>query len=94
MWEGERIVQEYDYETRVPHVSDCSPDGLVCLVGETVQGDLTIYEYDLTTRQIVNRATNPAGQQSGVNIWRFRYDLEDSKWKVDVYFEWVPAPQS
>lgn len=92
MWEGETIVKEYDYETRVPHVVTCTPDGLTCLLGETVQGNLTIHEYDLTTRQVVNAVHNPPGHYGGVNIWRFQYDEEAGKWKVERYYQWVPAP--
>jgi hypothetical protein len=94
MWDGEIVVTEYEYETRVPHVVSCTSDGLTCLVGETLQGDLTMYRYDLTTRQVIEAVPNPQDRQyQGVNIWRFQYELEDSKWKVDKYLEWVPAPQ-
>ena len=94
MWDGETVITEYEYETRIPHVASCASDGLTCLVGETLQGDMTVYRYDLTTRQIVETIPNPQDRQyQGANIWRFHYDLEDSKWKVDEYLEWVPAPQ-
>ena len=94
MWDGETVITEYEYETRVPHVASCSSDALTCLVGETLQGDLTVYRYDLTTRKTVETVPNPTDRQyHGVNIWRFKYDLEDSKWKVNKYLEWVTAPR-
>ena len=93
MWEGATLVTEYEYETRLPHVASCSPDGQTCLVGETVQGDLTLYKYDLASRQVVETIANPQDRQyHGANVWRFQYDQEDSKWKVERYVEWVPAP--
>jgi hypothetical protein len=93
MWGGATTVKEYDYEVRVPHVVGCEPDGLICFLGETVQGNLTIYEYDLATRQIVNTVHNPQDQQyQGAIIWRYQYDMEDGRWKVEKYHQWVPAP--
>jgi hypothetical protein len=93
MWDGATTVKEYDYEVRVPHVVGCEPDGLVCFLGETVQGNLTVYEYDLATRQIVNTIHNPQDQQyQGAIIWRYQYDVEDGRWKVEKYHQWVPAP--
>jgi hypothetical protein len=94
MWDGERTVKQLDYEIRVPHVIGCEPGGLTCFLGVTVQGDLTIYEYDLATRQVVNTIHNPQDQQyQGVAIWLYQYDLEDGQWKVEKYYQWVPAPQ-
>jgi hypothetical protein len=94
MWDGATTVKEYDYEMRIPHVASCEPDGLTCFLGETVQGNLTIYEYDLSTRQIVNTIHNPQDQQyQGTIIWRYQYDLTDNRWKVERYYEWVPAPE-
>ncbi len=93
MWGGETVLREYDYGTRVPHVTGCTAGGLACVVGETVQGDLAVYRYDLSSRQIVETIDNPTDRQySGVNIWRMQYDTEDNKWKIDEYLQWVPAP--
>jgi hypothetical protein len=93
MWDGEKIVREFEVETRVPHVIGCESDGLTCLLGETVQGNITLYEYDLSVRQIVNSIKNPQDKQyHGANIWRFQYDLESGKWKVERYYDWVPTP--
>jgi hypothetical protein len=93
MRDGETLITEYEYETRVPHVASCRPDGLTCLVGETLQGDVTLYRYNLATRQIAETIPNPEDRQyRGVNTWRFKYDLEDDRWKVERYIEWVPAP--
>jgi len=93
MWDGETIVRQNDYETLVPYVMNCTTDGLTCLLGVTVQGNLTIYEYDLGTRQIVNTIQNPQDKQyHGVTVWRYQYDLEDERWKVERYYEWIPAP--
>jgi hypothetical protein len=93
MWDGETIVREFEVETRVPHVIGCELDGLTCLLGETIQGNITLHEYDLSILQIVNSVENPQDKQyHGVNIWRFQYDLDAKKWKVERYYDWVPAP--
>ena len=93
MWDGETIVRQNDYEILVPYVTSCTVDGLTCLLGVTVQGNLTIYEYDLGTRQIVNTIQNPQDKQyHGVTVWRYQYDLENGRWKVERYYEWIPAP--
>ena len=93
MWDGEKVLREYNYATRVPHVSVCAADGLACLLGETVQGDLTVYRYDLSARQVIETITGPTDRQyRGVNIWRMTYDTEDGKWKIDEHLQWVPAP--
>jgi len=91
MWDGEKIVQQFTYEIDTPYVASCTPDGLTCLLGETVQGNLTIYEYDLSTRQIVNVIENPPDQHGGVNIWLYQYDVENGRWKAERYYEWIPA---
>jgi hypothetical protein len=94
MWDGETIVRQLHYEVQVPHVIGCELDGLVCFLGVTVQGDLTVDEYDLSTREIVNTIHNPQDQQyRGMAIWRYQYDLTDNRWKVERYYEWVPAPE-
>jgi hypothetical protein len=92
MWDGEKIVQQFTYEIDTPYVASCTPDGLTCFLGETVQGNLTIYEYDLSTRQIVNVIENPPDQHGGVNIWLYQYDVENGRWKVERYYKWVPTP--
>jgi len=93
MWDGETTVKQLDYEIQIPHLSSCTSDGLTCFVGVTVQGNLTIYEYDLSTRQIVNVIENPRDQQyQGLTVWRYEFDLEDNRWKVERYYEWIPAP--
>jgi hypothetical protein len=90
MWDGETIIKEYEIETQIPHVFNCTSDGLTCLLGETLQGNITIYEYDLSVHQIVNTIYNPPNEQ-GVNVWRYQYDEEDNRWKVERYYEWIPA---
>lgn len=93
MWDGETILREYEVETRTPLVSGCTADGLTCFLGETIQGEITVYEYDLSLGRIVNSTLNPQDRQyRGVNVWRFKYDLEESKWKIEKYEDWVPAP--
>jgi hypothetical protein len=91
MWDGQTMLTEYAYATYAPQVSSCTPDGLTCIVGETVRGEPTPYKYDLSTRQIVE-TTRLDDAFGGANIWQFKYDVEDSQWKIEKYLEWAPAP--
>jgi hypothetical protein len=66
-------------------VQQWSADGLECTVGETCSNG-TIYEYDHNGELI----STESREQSGLILYRFRYDPADGRWKKLDLIDYIP----
>jgi hypothetical protein len=66
-------------------VQQWSADGLECTVGETCSNG-TIYEYDHNGELI----STESREQSGLILYRYRYDPADGRWKKLDLIDYIP----